>query len=90
MIPRASVAKSKRGGEHPYVAVVDGTEIASIRFRTRSTALAYAERVVSLQQPKPPDARVVGNRSKDLGEATQAEQREPRPWTTRAREAVPR
>jgi hypothetical protein len=72
MIPRASVARSKRGGEHPYVAVVDGAEIASMRFGTRAAALAYAERVASLQQPKPPDARLAGNRSKDLREATQA------------------
>jgi hypothetical protein len=74
MIPRASVAKSKRGGEHPYVAVVDGAEISFIRFGSRAAALAYAERVMLLQQPKPPDARVAGNRSKDLREATQAEQ----------------
>jgi hypothetical protein len=73
MISRASVGKSKRGGEHPYVAVVDGAEISFVRFGTRAAALAYAERVASLQQPqqpKPPDARLVGNRSKDLREAT--------------------
>jgi hypothetical protein len=72
MISRASVAKAKRGGEHPYVAVVDGAEISFMRFGTRAAALAYAERVASLQQPAPPDAHVVGNRSKDLREATQA------------------
>jgi hypothetical protein len=44
MISRVSVAKSRRGGEHPYVAVVDGAEVSSIRFGTRAAALAYAER----------------------------------------------
>jgi len=64
-ISRASVAKSKRGGDHPYVAVVDGAEISFMRFGTRAAALAYAEWVASLKQPESLDARVVGSRSKD-------------------------
>jgi hypothetical protein len=54
---RASTAKLKSGGEHPYVAVVDGAEIMGMKFKTRAEALLYAEWVISLQDSEPDRAR---------------------------------
>ena len=56
MIPRASATKRKKGGFHPWVAVLDGARIMGIQFSTRQEAINYAERVAAWWPPGTFDA----------------------------------
>ena len=56
MNPRVSAAKRPKGGEHPWVPLVDGAQIMGVQFATRAEAIEYAERVAAWWPPGTFDA----------------------------------